>query len=85
MNALDIVEVIGRYVQLRQKGANFIGLCPFHRERTASFTVSPAKQVYHCFGCHAHGTAQDFLIRRSALTAAQALDELEQSGDEGMP
>ena len=51
----DVVEIVGRYVQLKKAGANFMGLCPFHGEKSPSFTVSPTKQFYHCFGCGANG------------------------------
>src|SRR6185436_9401368 len=57
LNRVDIVEVVSRYVRLKKGGANFSGLCPFHNEKSPSFTVSPAKQFYHCFGCGAHGNA----------------------------
>ena len=62
LNRVDIVDVVARYVQLKKGGANYIGLCPFHGEKTPSFTVSPAKQFYHCFGCGAHGNAIGFLM-----------------------
>ena len=62
LNRVDIVDVVSRYVQLKKGGANFQGLCPFHSEKTPSFTVSPAKQFYHCFGCGAHGNAIGFLM-----------------------
>src|SRR5258706_9023802 len=59
---VDIVEVIDRSVPLKKAGANYVACCPFHSEKTPSFTVSPSKQFYHCFGCGAHGTAIGFLI-----------------------
>ena len=58
----DIVEVIGRRVQLKKAGREFKACCPFHDEKTPSFTVSPSKGFYHCFGCGAHGTAVGFLM-----------------------
>ncbi|MGQ9723987.1 MAG: DNA primase, partial [Tepidimonas sp.] len=74
----DLVEVIGRYVALRKTGANFVGLCPFHAEKTPSFTVSPAKQFYHCFGCGAHGNAIDFLMQHTGATFPEAVHDLAQ-------
>src|SRR5258708_22651752 len=59
---VDIVEVVDRSVPLKKAGANYVACCPFHSEKTPSFTVSPSKQFYHCFGCGAHGTAIGFLI-----------------------
>jgi len=59
---VDIVGVIDAYVPLKKAGANFAACCPFHNEKSPSFTVSPAKQFYHCFGCGAHGTAIGFLM-----------------------
>ena len=70
LNRVDIVDVVGRYVQLKKGGANFMGLCPFHNEKSPSFTVSPTKQFYHCFGCGAHGTAISFLIEYSGMAFA---------------
>jgi hypothetical protein len=58
----DVVEIVGRYVQLKKGGANFLGLCPFHGEKSPSFTVSPSKQFYHCFGCGKNGNAIGFLM-----------------------
>ncbi|WP_338910758.1 DNA primase [Mycetohabitans rhizoxinica] len=79
LNRVDIVDVVGRYVQLKKGGANFSGLCPFHNEKSPSFTVSPTKQFYHCFGCGAHGTAIGFLMEHAGLTFPEAVGELAQS------
>lgn len=79
LNRVDIVDVVGRYVQLKKGGANFMGLCPFHNEKSPSFTVSPTKQFYHCFGCGAHGTAIGFLIEYSGLGFVEAVKELAQN------
>src|SRR5690606_32760641 len=64
---VDIVDVVGHSVKLKKAGTNFLGLCPFHGEKTPSFTVSPSKQFYHCFGCGAHGTAIGFLMEHGGL------------------
>jgi DNA primase len=79
LNRIDVVDVVGRYVTLKKGGANFMGLCPFHHEKSPSFTVSPAKQFYHCFGCGAHGTAISFLMEYSGLSFPDAVNELAQS------
>jgi DNA primase len=79
LNRVDIVDVVGRYVQLKKGGANFMGLCPFHNEKSPSFTVSPTKQFYHCFGCGAHGTAIGFLIEYSGLGFVEAVKDLAQN------
>jgi DNA primase len=79
LNRVDIVDVVGRYVQLKKGGANFMGLCPFHNEKSPSFTVSPTKQFYHCFGCGAHGTAIGFLIEYSGLGFIEAVKDLAQN------
>jgi len=73
---VDIVEVVGRVVKLRKAGANFLGLCPFHGEKSPSFTVSPTKQFYHCFGCGAHGSAIGFLMEQSGLSYVDAITDL---------
>jgi DNA primase len=76
LNRVDIVDVVSRYVQLKKGGANYLGLCPFHGEKTPSFTVSPAKQFYHCFGCGVHGNAIGFLMAYAALGYVDAIKEL---------
>jgi DNA primase len=78
----DIVEVVGRSVQLKKAGTNYKGLCPFHSEKTPSFTVSPSKQFYHCFGCGAHGTALGFLMEHLGLGFRDSVREL--AGQLGM-
>jgi DNA primase len=79
LNRVDIVDVVGKYVQLKKGGANFMGLCPFHNEKSPSFTVSPTKQFYHCFGCGAHGTAIGFLIEYSGVGFVEAVKDLAQN------
>jgi DNA primase len=79
LNRVDIVDVVGRYVQLKKGGANFQGLCPFHNEKSPSFTVSPTKQFYHCFGCQAHGTAIGYRIEYSGMGFVDAVKDLAQS------
>jgi DNA primase len=69
----DIVEVIGDYVQLKRTGANAKGLCPFHQEKTPSFTVSPAKGLFYCFGCHASGNVFRFLMQHEHMTFPEAV------------
>ncbi len=79
LSRIEILEVVGRYVQLKKSGSNFMGLCPFHAEKSPSFTVSPQKQFYHCFGCGAHGTAIRFLMEHTGLTFPESVEELAQS------
>jgi DNA primase len=85
LNRVDIVDVVGRYVQLKKGGANYMGLCPFHNEKSPSFTVSPTKQFYHCFGCGAHGTAIGFMIEYSGLGFIEAVKDLAQSVGMAVP
>ena len=75
---VDIVDVVGRHVKLRKGGANWMGLCPFHGEKSPSFSVSPVKQFYHCFGCGEHGTAIDFLMAFSGYGFVDAVKDLAQ-------
>ena len=72
----DIVEIIDRVVPLKKAGANYAACCPFHKEKSPSFTVSPSKQFYHCFGCGAHGTAIGFLMEHQGLSFPDAIEEL---------
>ena len=76
LNRVDIVDVVQRYVQLRKAGANYVGLCPFHSEKTPSFSVSPTKQFYHCFGCGVHGNAIGFLMAYASLGYVDAVKDL---------
>ena len=79
----DVVEIVGRYVQLKKGGANFMGLCPFHGEKSPSFSVSPAKQFYHCFGCGKNGNAISFLMEHTGMGFIEAVTDLAQQY--GMP
>src|SRR5210317_1845116 len=72
----DIVEVVGRRVQLKKAGREFKACCPFHDEKTPSFTVSPGKGFYHCFGCGAHGTAIGFLMEHDHMSFVEAIESL---------
>ena len=73
---VDVVDIVGRYVQLKKGGANFMGLCPFHGEKTPSFSVSPSKQFFHCFGCGKNGNAIGFLMEHAAMSFPEAVNEL---------
>ena len=83
LGRVDIVDVVDRHVKLKKAGANFSACCPFHTEKTPSFTVSPSKQFYHCFGCGAHGNAIGFLMEYSGLAYPEAIRSLAESV--GMP
>ena len=72
----DVVEVVGRHVQLKKGGANFMGLCPFHAEKSPSFTVSPTKQFFHCFGCGKNGNAIGFLMEHAGMNFVEAVKDL---------
>ena len=91
LHRVEIVDLIDGYVPLRKAGANYAACCPFHNEKTPSFTVSPTKQFYHCFGCGAHGTAIGFLMEYSGLGFVEAIKELaarvgmQVPDDEGRP
>ena len=72
----DIVDVVGRYVPLKKQGQNFVGLCPFHHEKTPSFSVSQNKQIFHCFGCGVGGNVFKFLMEIDHLTFPEAVRKL---------
>lgn len=74
----DIVDIVGRHVQLKKGGANFMGLCPFHGEKSPSFSVSPSKQFYHCFGCGVSGDAIKFMTEYGGMTFIEAVKDLSQ-------
>lgn len=75
-NTVNILDVISGYVQLRKRGRNFIGLCPFHKEKTPSFTVSEEKQIFHCFGCGAGGNVYKFLMDFKSISFVEAVEEV---------
>ena len=82
---VDIGDVVGRYVQLKKAGQNLLGLCPFHGEKTPSFTVSPSKQFFHCFGCGAHGSAIGFLMEHRGIGYVDAIRDLAQMAGMTVP
>ena len=79
MSRVDIAEVVGRHVTLRKAGANHMGLCPFHGEKSPSFAVSPSRQTYHCFGCGVHGNAIGFLMEHLGMGFVDAVSDLSQA------
>jgi DNA primase len=79
LSRVDIVDVVGRHVELKKAGVNHKGLCPFHGEKTPSFIVSPSRQTYHCFGCGAHGDALRFLTEHTGIGFVDAVHELAQN------
>ena len=82
---VDIVDVVGRHVELKKSGANHMGLCPFHGEKSPSFSVSATKQFYHCFGCGAHGDAIRFLMEHSGMSFRDAVADLAQQVGMAVP
>ncbi len=78
LGRIDIADVVGRYVKLKKSGANHMGLCPFHGEKSPSFAVSPSRQTYHCFGCGVHGNAIGFLMEHSGMGFIDAVHDLAQ-------
>jgi DNA primase len=78
LSRVDIVEVVGRHVELKKAGINHKGLCPFHGEKSPSFIVSPTRQTYHCFGCGVHGNAIGFLMEHTGAGFVEAVEDLAQ-------
>ena len=85
LNRIDIVDLIDGYVPLKKAGANYKACCPFHQEKTPSFTVSPVKQFYHCFGCGANGTAISFLMNYDHMEFREAIEKLASSAGLEIP
>ncbi len=73
LSRIDIVEIVGSFVKLKKRGSNYLGLCPFHNEKTPSFTVSPAKEIYKCFGCGRSGNSISFLMEAEKYSYVEAL------------
>lgn len=84
-NTNDIVEIISQYVILKKRGRNYLGLCPFHREKTPSFSVSPDKQIFHCFGCGVGGTVINFISKIENLSYRESLEFLADKAGIEMP
>src|SRR5512138_1601344 len=76
VSRIDIIDVVGDYVKLKKRGVNYLGLCPFHNEKTPSFTVSPNKEIYKCFGCGKAGNSVNFIMEHEHLTYPEALKYL---------
>ena len=76
LERVDIVSLISAHVELKSRGSNYVGLCPFHNEKTASFSVNSSRQFYYCFGCGAKGDAIQFLMDYFNLSFVDALKEL---------
>jgi DNA primase len=76
LSAVDIVELVGRTVALKRRGKDYLGLCPFHQEKTPSFHVKPDRQYFYCFGCKAHGNAIDFVMKRDRIEFVDAMNLL---------
>ncbi len=73
LSRIDILDVVGNFVKLKKRGANYLGLCPFHNERTPSFTVSPSKEIFKCFGCGKSGNTISFIMEHEKLSYVEAL------------
>ena len=81
----DIIGVIGSYINLKKSGNNYLGLCPFHNEKTPSFSVSQSKQMYHCFGCGVGGNVYTFIMEYENYTFVEALKYLAERAGVNLP
>ncbi|MFN5762781.1 MAG: CHC2 zinc finger domain-containing protein, partial [Sphingobacteriales bacterium] len=72
-NRIDIIDIVGSFVKLKKRGSNYIGVCPFHNEKTPSFTVSPSKEIYKCFGCGKSGNTISFIMEHERYSYVEAL------------
>src|SRR3989441_4230493 len=82
---VDIVDLVGRFVNLRKAGVNYKGLCPFHAEKTPSFTVNPKKGIFHCFGCGVGGDAFGFIMKQDRLSFPEAVRALAKAAGVTLP
>src|ERR1700721_4810190 len=73
LSRIDMIEIIRGFVKLKKRGVNYLGLCPFHNEKSPSFTVSPVKEIYKCFGCGRRGNAISFLMEHEKYSYVEAL------------
>src|ERR1051325_1789523 len=85
LQEINLVELIGQTVALKRRGKDFVGLCPFHQEKTPSFKVDPSRQYFYCFGCKAGGNAIDFVIKRDRVEFKDALRTLAERAGIEMP
>ena len=81
----DIVDVISQYVRLTRRGSSYFGLCPFHNEKTPSFSVTPSKQMYYCFGCGAGGNVYNFVMQYENYSFGEALSHLAERAGVELP
>src|SRR5688572_10006501 len=73
LSRIDIIDIVGSFVKLKKRGANYLGLCPFHNEKSPSFTVSPTKEIYKCFGCGKSGNTISFVMEHEKYSYVEAL------------
>ena len=72
-NRIDIIDIIGNFIKLKKRGSNYLGVCPFHNEKSPSFTVSPSKEIYKCFGCGKSGNAISFIMEHEKYSYVDTL------------